>query len=74
MIQRSKEEIGLLSLLKQHNITSCQRASIAKTGGLRGGQLYAARSIAAVRKIFDRAVKSVTKGCVVFNNYSPKAK
>ena len=36
-----------------------ERASRTKTRGLRGGQLNAARSIAAGRKILDRAVKSV---------------
>ena len=37
----------------------CQRASRAKTVGLRGGQLNVTRSIAAGTKILDRAVKSV---------------
>ena len=37
----------------------CQRASRAKTRGLPGGELNAVRSIAAVRKILDRAVISV---------------
>ena len=40
----------------------CQRASRAKTVGLRGGQLNATRSIAAGTKILDRAVKSVMLG------------
>ena len=44
------------------NLCNCQRASRAKTVGLRGGQLNATRSIAAGRKILDRAVKSVTWG------------
>ena len=38
---------------------NCQRVSRAKTRGLRGSQLNAARSTAAGRKILDRAVKSV---------------
>ena len=40
-------------------INHCQRASRAKTVDLRGGQLNATQSIAAGRKILDRAVKSV---------------
>ena len=40
-------------------INNCQRASRAKTVDLRGGQLNATQSIAAGRKILDRAVKSV---------------
>ena len=38
-----------------------QQASRAKTRGLRGNQLNAARSSAAGTKILDRAVKSVIK-------------
>ena len=37
----------------------CEPVSRAKTVGLRDGQLNATRSIAAGRKILDRAVKSV---------------
>ena len=50
-----------LSDRKADFITSpnCQQASLAKTAGLRGGQLKATQSIAAGRKILDRAVKSV---------------
>ena len=50
-----------LSNRKADYITSpnCQRANLAKTVGLRGGQLNATQSIAAGRKILDRAVKSV---------------
>ena len=44
------------------NLCNCQRASQAKTVSLRGGQLNAMRSIAAGRKILDRALKSVTWG------------
>ena len=40
-------------------ITNCQRASRTKTVDLWGGQLNATQSIAAGRKILDRAVKSV---------------
>ena len=48
-----------LRLLQLYPKINCQRASRAKTVGLRGGQLNATRSIAADRKILDRAVKSV---------------
>ena len=48
-----------LRLLQPYPKINCQRASRAKTVGLRGGQLNATRSIAAGRKILDRAVKSV---------------
>ena len=48
-----------LLLLQLYPKINCQRASRAKTVGLRGGQLSATRSIAAGRKILDRAVKSV---------------
>ena len=41
---------------------NCQQASRAKTLGLRGSHLNGSRSIAAGRKILDRAVKSVMEG------------
>ena len=40
-------------------INNCQRASRARMVGLRGSQLNATQSIAAGKKILDRAVKSV---------------
>ena len=39
--------------------SNCQRARRANMRGLRGGQVNAARSSAAGRKILDRAVNSV---------------
>ena len=46
-------------VLPKNFVIARQRASRAKTRGLRGGQLNAVRSSAAGRKILDRAVKSV---------------
>ena len=53
------KQTNLITLFGRRPNNNCQRASWAQTVGLRGGQLNATRSIAAGRKILDRAVKSV---------------